>query len=297
VHVPTTPDPDFVPADSVLADSVLADPVPAESVPAESVPAESVPLDSAARRERWRIAQELRETLLPPELPLAPGVEFGAEYVPAGFGEVGGDFYDVFPVRRNRWFLAVGDVSGKGNRAAVVTGVVREVMRVLIGDDRPTERMLSALNRTLLRGGPGQSATVATAMVTRLESPSRPRVLEVALCLAGRDQPILVAADGTTRTVGESGTALGLVEQFEIPEVVVTLHQGESLVFVSDGVTQRRDGSRMYGAERLRTLLGGRQGEPAQALATVVREDVLAFSAEPPRDDVAVLVLRNPDQR
>lgn len=228
------------------------------------------------------------------ELPVAPGIEFGGVYAPAGTGEVGGDFYDVFAVRRNRWFVSIGGSCGKGTRAAVVTGVVRAVMRVLVGEDRPVGRMLASLNRTLLSNAHDRYATVAVAMVTRLESPTRARVLEVALCLAGRDRPILVGADGTTRAVGECGTALGLVEQFEVSEVVVTLRQGESLVFVTDGVTERRDGTRRYGTPRLRHLLSGMAGQPAQVMAGQIQQEVLRFAAEPPREDIAVLVLRNP---
>jgi serine phosphatase RsbU (regulator of sigma subunit) len=154
--------------------------------------------------------------------------------------------------------------------------------------------MLASLNRTLLANGSDRYATVATAMVTRLEVRGRPRVLEVALCLAGHDRPILVRADGTTRAVGECGTAVGLIEAFEVDEVVVTLRQGESLVFVTDGVTERRDGSRMYGTKRLRHLLSRLTGESAQAIATAIKHEVLAFASEPARDDIAVLVLRNP---
>jgi serine phosphatase RsbU (regulator of sigma subunit) len=256
----------------------------------------SLAIDNAtAYAERIKVAEELQEALRPPVLPVAPGIEFGAEFVPASRGaDVGGDFYDVFAVRRNRWFVSIGDVCGKGAQAAVVTGIVRDVMRVLVGDDRPTARMLASLNRTLLANRSDRYATVATAMVTRLQNPDRPRVLEVALTLAGHDRPVLVRADGTTRAVGESGTAVGLVEQFEVTEVVVTLSQGEALVFVTDGVTERRDGTRMYGTKRLRQLLSRTVGSPAQAIATAIREEVVGFAADPPRDDIAVLVLRNP---
>jgi serine phosphatase RsbU (regulator of sigma subunit) len=256
----------------------------------------SLAIDNAkAHAERIKVADELQEALRPPVLPTAPGVDFGAEFVPATSGaDVGGDFYDVFPVRRNRWFASIGDVCGKGAQAAVVTGIVRDVMRVLVGDDRPTARMLASLNRTLLANGSDRYATVATAMVTRLETVGKSRVLEVALTLAGHDRPILVRADGATRAVGECGTAVGLVDQFDVSEVIVTLRQGESLVFVTDGVTERRDGIRMFGTKRLRQLLSQLAGSPAQVIATAVREEVVAFAADPPRDDIAVLVLRNP---
>ncbi|WP_019874509.1 ATP-binding SpoIIE family protein phosphatase [Sporichthya polymorpha] len=255
----------------------------------------SLAIDNAtAHAERIRVADELQRALLPRPLPEAPGIEFGAVYVPAGTGDVGGDFYDVFGVRRNRWFVSMGDICGKGSQAAVMTGAVREVMRALIGEDRATANMLATLNRTLLASANDRYATVAAAMVTRLEPPGRPRTLDVALCLAGHDRPVLLEADGAVRSVGECGSAVGLVEQFETPEVNLTLRQGDALVFVTDGVTERRRQGSMYGTQRLRDLLGTMAGRPAQEIADRVQQDVLAFAPEPPRDDIAVLVLRNP---
>jgi serine phosphatase RsbU (regulator of sigma subunit) len=75
---------------------------------------------------------------------------------------------------------------------------------------------------------------------------------------------------------------------------MVTLRQGESLVFVTDGVTERRDGTRMYGTKRLRQLLARTVGQSAQAVASAIRQEVVGFAEDPPRDDIAVLVLRNP---
>ncbi|GAA0636283.1 hypothetical protein GCM10009547_45700 [Sporichthya brevicatena] len=255
----------------------------------------SLAIDNASvHAERIRVADELQRALLPRPLPEAPGIDFGAVYVPAGTGDVGGDFYDVFAVRRNRWFVSMGDICGKGSQAAVMTGAVREVMRALIGEDRAMATMLGTLNRTLLASANDRYATVAAAMVTRLEPAGRPRTLDVVLCLAGHDRPVLLEADGTVRSVGECGSAVGLVEQFETPEFYLTLRQGDALVFVTDGVTERRRQGSMYGTQRLRDLLATMAGRPAQEIADRVRQDVLAFAHDPPRDDIAVLVLRNP---
>lgn len=266
----------------------------------------SLAIDNAdAHADRIRVAHDLQAALLPVQLPSAPGIEFGAEYVPASTGaEVGGDFYDAWALRRNRWLVSIGDVCGKGTQAAVVTGVVRDVMRALVGENRPLPRMLASLNRTLLARQSDRYATVAVAMVTRLELPGRPRVLEVSLCLAGHDRPILLRADGSTRAVGECGTAVGLIEEFEVSEALVCLQPGDALVFITDGVTERRchhahrsagrGGSRMYGTRKLRALLSGLAGDPAASIAARVRADAVAYCDDPPRDDIAVLVVRNP---
>jgi phosphoserine phosphatase RsbU/P len=256
----------------------------------------SLAIDNArTHAERTQIAQDLQRALLPSALPVAHGLEFGAEYVPASTGsEVGGDFYDVVQIHRNRWLVSIGDVCGKGTQAAAVTGVVRDVVRALARDNRSLPRMLQTLNRTLL----GQHdfdryCTVATALVTREDPLHGEGPLDVQLCLAGHDRPILLHADGTTIPVGECGTAVGLLENIDVAEVRVALQPGESLVFFTDGVTERRRGKEQYGVRRLRRELRALAGHPAQVVATRLRAAVLAFSPDPPRDDIAVLVLRN----
>ena len=117
-------------------------------------------LDNARiHAERRQIAQTLQQSLLPPALPVVPGVAFGAEYVPTlGNAEVGGDFYDVVPIPDGRWLVVVGDVSGKGVQAATVTGLVRDVIRVLVRDGRPLADMLARINETLVTGATAGSA-------------------------------------------------------------------------------------------------------------------------------------------
>ncbi len=252
-------------------------------------------LDNAyALAERHSIAAELQRALLPAELPVAPGIEFGAEYVPTGSGvEVGGDFYDVVTLRRNRWLVSIGDVCGKGTAAAAVTGLVRNVIRALAGENRALPRTLAAVHRTLLAAETDRYATVAAALVTRIDDGGQ-KVLDVSLCLAGHDRPIVLRADGTTTAVGECGSAVGLLPEFEVHETRVRLAPGDALVCFTDGVTERRMGAEQFGTRRLRHLLRGLTGHSASVVAARVRAEVVAFSPEAPRDDIAVLVLRNP---
>ena len=83
------------------------------------------------------VSQALQQALLPRALPTAPGIELAAEYLPASRGsDVGGDFYDVLTVDADRWLVSIGDVCGKGARAAARTGLVRDVLRVLVRGGR-----------------------------------------------------------------------------------------------------------------------------------------------------------------
>jgi sigma-B regulation protein RsbU (phosphoserine phosphatase) len=237
--------------------------------------------------ERRKVARTLQASLLPPALPHVDGVGFAAEYVPTG-SEVGGDFYDVVPAD-NGWVVVVGDVSGKGVQAATVTGLVRDVIRILVDDGKPMAEILCRVNRTLVQRGGGRYCTLAMASVVR----NPDATLGVCLHLAGHDRAVLVRADGKTAFVGVGGTALGLLETISSPDVAVTLRPGDSLIFYTDGVTERRRGRELFGTARLRDAAEPLAGYPADVMAARLRSTTINFSVEEPRDDIAILVLRN----
>ncbi|MFG2165039.1 SpoIIE family protein phosphatase [Micromonospora chersina] len=240
--------------------------------------------------ERRRVAQTLQQSLLPPVLPVVEGIGFAAEYVPTGDeAEVGGDFYDVVPLPDGRWLVVIGDVSGKGVQAAAVTGLVRDVIRVLVGDGKPLPEVLGRLNETLVERGGGRYCTLALAAV----GPGDGDQLDVSLHLAGHDRPVLLHGGGGAGFVGTGGTALGLLDAIATPTAEIALKPGDALIFYTDGVTERRRGRELFGTDRLRESAAPLAGYSADVIAARLRATAIAFSVEPPRDDIAVLVLRN----
>jgi serine phosphatase RsbU (regulator of sigma subunit)/anti-sigma regulatory factor (Ser/Thr protein kinase) len=238
--------------------------------------------------ERRKVARTLQQSLLPPVLPVVDGIGIAAEYVPTG-SEVGGDFYDVVPLPDGGWLVVVGDVSGKGVQAATVTGLVRDVIRILVDDGKPMTEVLTRVNRTLVQRGGGRYCTLAMASVNVVADGG----LDVALHLAGHDRPVLVRAEGKASFVGEGGTALGLLEAISSPETTVRLEHGDALIFFTDGVTERRRGRELFGAERLKDAAVPLAGYSADVVAARLRAATIGFSVEEPRDDIAILVLRN----
>ena len=238
--------------------------------------------------ERRKVARTLQQSLLPPVLPVVDGIGIAAEYVPTG-SEVGGDFYDVVPQPDGDWLVVVGDVSGKGVQAATVTGLVRDVIRILVDDGKPMAEVLSRVNRTLVQRGGGRYCTLAMAAVRRTTGDR----LEVTLHLAGHDRAVMLRADGRASFVGDGGTALGLLEAISSPAVTVPLHPGDALIFYTDGVTERRRGRELFGTERLRESAAPLAGYSADVIAARLRATTIGFSVEEPRDDIAILVLRN----
>ncbi|MER7455534.1 SpoIIE family protein phosphatase [Micromonospora sp. NPDC126480] len=239
--------------------------------------------------ERRRVAQALQQSLLPPVLPVVEGIGFAAEYVPTGDdADVGGDFYDVLPLPDGRWLVVIGDVSGKGVQAATVTGLVRDVIRTLVGDGKPLPEALTRLNETLVERGGGRYCTLAVAAV----GPGDGGQLDVSLHLAGHDRPVLLTAGGA-RFVGTGGTALGLLDSIASPTAELSLGAGDALIFYTDGVTERRRGRELFGVDRLREAAAPLAGYSADVVAARLRSTALGFSPETPRDDIAILVLRN----
>ncbi|HLT11281.1 MAG TPA: SpoIIE family protein phosphatase [Micromonosporaceae bacterium] len=238
---------------------------------------------------RSRIVTTLQRPLLPPALPYIDGLEVAAQYVPvAGDLDVGGDFYDMVELAQQRWMLVVGDVSGKGVGAAAVTGLVRDVLHTLALERREPLTTLRRLNAALVERGNGYFCTLALAYLTE----SGPGAFDLDLHLAGHEQPVLLRADGSTSLVGSSGTALGLMDSITAPRARVRLGRGDSLVFYTDGVTERRRGRTLFGHHRLRRELSTMVGAPAAALVSHLRSAVVSFSSIPPRDDIAIVALR-----
>jgi serine phosphatase RsbU (regulator of sigma subunit) len=247
-------------------------------------------LDNAQLHEERRAATDtLQQALLPPALPHVDGVRFAAEYIPAiGTVDVGGDFYDILEMPDGRWLMVLGDVSGKGVAAAAITGLVRNVMRVLVREGRPVPEILVRINEELAEQGSGRFATLAVAAVDAGGPTVRAEIY-----LAGHERPIVVRTSGVTEAVGHNGSALGLLPRINIVAADVMMSPGDTLVFFTDGVTERRRGAELFGLHRTHEVLAPLAGHDADIVAARLRSATIAFSPETPRDDIAILTMRN----
>ena len=266
--------------------------------------------------EQTRLSQTLQQSLRPASLPQLPGLQLAARSVPSGGGGVGGDFYDVHPAGDGRWAFVLGDVSGNGVHAAVVTSMARYTVRTLSAQGWSPGEVLEQLNRALQT--PDDLERFCTVLYGHVVGPagSPPPAhhdpeggassgVRLVLTLGGHPPPLLLRRrDRSVQAVGVPGTVLGLLPEVEVHEVTLDLATGDVLLAYTDGVTEARDGDEQFGEERLARVLAGVQpefspGEPAPAadpvpqlaekVADAVLRAVREFSSE--RDDVALLVL------
>ncbi|MER6618371.1 SpoIIE family protein phosphatase [Streptomyces xantholiticus] len=243
--------------------------------------------------ERMAISQSLQRSLLPPELPQIPGVEVEVIYRAAGEGnEVGGDFYDLFPIRDGAYGFAIGDVCGTGPEAAAVTGLARHALRLLAREGFGGPAVLERLNAAILdEGARSRFLTLLYGELWPQEDGSA--VLKV-VC-AGHPLPLRLRQDGTVEPAAEPQPLLGVMDDLELYEQMVTLDPGDVLLCVTDGVTERREGTRMLGDDGLSDVLANCTGLTAGAVAARVLRAVERFAAEPASDDMAILAMRVPE--
>ncbi|MEU3351336.1 SpoIIE family protein phosphatase [Streptomyces sp. NPDC037389] len=245
--------------------------------------------------ERTAISQSLQRSLLPPELPDVPGVEVEVIYRAAGEGnEVGGDFYDVFPIRDGAYGFAIGDVCGTGPEAAAVTGLARHALRLLAREGFGGPAVLQRLNAAILDEG------ARSRFLTLLYGELRPQpdgsALLKVVC-AGHPLPLRLRQDGTVEPAADPQPLLGVMEDLELYEQTVTLDPGDVLLCVTDGVTERREGTRMLGDDGLTDVLTTCTGLTAGAVAARILRAVERFAAEPASDDMAILAMRVPERQ
>jgi serine phosphatase RsbU (regulator of sigma subunit) len=241
-----------------------------------------------AEKSRSEIAETLQHGLLPSPLPHIPGWTLAAMYRPAGAeNEVGGDFYDAFRVAGG-WMLVIGDVTGRGARAASVTALARYTLRTaaVLTDDPLVA--LAALNRALLSRNDASLCSIA-ALALR-EDPAAP----VRIAVAGHPPPLLVDGEVVSE-VGGSDPVLGAFADVEWTIGEALVEPGQQLVLITDGITEAAGSEGRFGEKRLCAELAGAKN-PANAVQRL--EGALnSFTAGAPDDDAAILAIARAPSR
>ncbi|MFI6321500.1 PP2C family protein-serine/threonine phosphatase [Nonomuraea sp. NPDC050556] len=232
----------------------------------------------------------LQRSLLPPSEPVVPGVDYGVVYEPAGeTNEVGGDFYDLFKGNDDSWRFAIGDVCGTGPEAAAVTGLARHTLRLLAREGYGVAAVLGRLNQAILEEGErARFLTLIHGDLTPVDGG-----LEVRIVSAGHPEALRLKPSGVVEPVTTPQSLLGVFPEVMFEADVIHLEHGDVLLAVTDGVTERRNGSRLLDDEGgLSKMLAECAGLSARAVAERIRRGAADFAAEPGADDLAILVLR-----
>lgn len=189
--------------------------------------------DRLSLKGELEVAREIQLAMLPTGTYRAGDIEICGVTRPAN--TVGGDFYDVLPLRDGRIIVALGDVAGKGSPAALLMALLLAVLRTLVDEDLDPPALTERLNVQICRHSP------SSRFITLFYAVYSPATGGLTYVNAGQNPPMIRRRDGRYERLGSTGVALGMFEHSKFSSVETVLAPGETLVMYSDGITEAED--------------------------------------------------------
>jgi phosphoserine phosphatase RsbU/P len=241
------------------------------------------------RLEReFQLAREIQQTFLPDSLPEHERWELYSLWRPAR--QVSGDFYDVIPLRGDKWGLVIADVADKGMPAALYMTLIRTLLRASVKDeDNSPAFVLQRVNDLLVADS--KSGMFVTLFYGVLSTNSH----SFTYANAGHNPPIIIRSNNPRlQKLPGTGMALGIFEGIKIQQRTVRFKPGDSLVLYTDGITEAfSPHNQMFGEKRLMQTIRRNGILPARELAQSIDLAVTSFIQDgTSSDDITMLILR-----
>ncbi len=236
------------------------------------------------QEEELKRAREIQQMLLPSTLPQPAGVQIAGAWQPAR--EVGGDYFDVIQLDKDRVGICIGDVAGKGITAALLMANLQASFRAFATAEASPEMVCSKLNKFICANiAAGKFVTFFYAV---LDANSRTLTYEN----AGHSPALLLRSDGTTETLRGGGAVLGVLPDWSYQSYTAQLQSGDILLLSTDGITEAENAQlEEFGDERLLQVARTRNGSALEVQRAIMQQ-VTAFCGGNFRDDATLLVLR-----
>jgi serine phosphatase RsbU (regulator of sigma subunit) len=243
---------------------------------------------AAERMEReLEVARDIQTSFLPEQMPQIEGWEVAAFYRAAR--QVGGDFYDFFPVDDHHWAVVVADVADKGVPAALFMALSRTLLRAVGSNRQMPADTLKRVNHLLLRDS--RSDLFVTVWYGLWDTQTG----IIRYASAGHNPPLIIRADGTAERLSARGIALGVIPDIKLQEAEVTINPGDVLAAYTDGITEAlRSDMAEFGMMGLESALLSLRRKPAQAIADGIVQALDGFVAGAAQfDDITMVVLKH----
>ena len=236
------------------------------------------------QEEELKRAREIQQMLLPSTLPQLAGVQIAGAWQPAR--EVGGDYFDVIQLDKDRLGICVGDVVGKGITAALLMANLQASFRAFATTEASPQVVCTKLNKFLCANI--ASGKFVTFFYAVLDAGARTLTYEN----AGHSPGLLLRSDGTTETLQGGGAVLGALPDWTYQDYSAQLQPGDQLLLATDGITEAENAKlEQFGDERLLEAARARHGSALEVQRAIMQQ-VTAFCGGNFRDDATLLVLR-----
>ena len=237
------------------------------------------------------VAREIQHAILPRtfdlKLPDADNVNIYARMLAAK--DVGGDFYDFFPIDDHRIAFTIADVSGKGVPAAIFMAVSRTLIKATGIQDKPTNECMSTVNNILC------DESVGSMFVTVFYGIYDLQTGQITFTNAGHNPPYILKADGQVEVVkSPCNLVLGAVPDMPFSCDTMKLEPGDTLYMFTDGVTEAENKNHdQFGESRLEAALAECKGADSRHIVDTVNAKVKEFiNGASQSDDITQLVIR-----
>lgn len=237
------------------------------------------------------VAREIQHAILPRtfdlKLPDADNVNIYASMLAAK--DVGGDFYDFFPIDDHRIAFTIADVSGKGVPAAIFMAVSRTLIKATGIQDKPTNECMSTVNNILC------DESVGSMFVTVFYGIYDLQTGQITFTNAGHNPPYILKADGQVEVVkSPCNLVLGAVPDMPFSCDTMKLEPGDTLYMFTDGVTEAENKNHdQFGESRLEAALAECKGADSKHIVDTVNAKVKEFiNGASQSDDITQLVIR-----
>lgn len=273
---------DFTPADARLL-SLFANQAAAAI---ETARLHKEALEKERIERELELAAAIQREILPRSLPQVAGVELAAANLPTR--QVGGDYFDLFPLSRGRLGFLVADVSGKGIPAALLVSTVHAAVHLQIDESKTIAELVSRIDRHL------QRYAAARKFLTLFFGVLEPDSGILRYVSAGHNPALLASASGPISRLDSTGVPLGIVSNATWREESVGMAPGDLLCVYTDGLTEAvNEADEEFGLERLSAVFVRGKGLPVQELCDSLLGEVADFAREMPQyDDQTLLLVR-----
>ena len=242
--------------------------------------------DRLSLKGELEVEREIQLAMLPSGTYSAGEIDICGVTRPAN--TVGGDFYDVLPLRDGRVIVTVGDVAGKGSPAALLMALLLAVLRTLVDEELEAQALVERLNAQICRHCP------PSRFITLFYAVYSPVPGTLTYVNAGQNPPMIRRSDGRYERLHGTGVALGMFAESRFGAVETTLNPGEMLVLYSDGVTEAEDPSgRPFEESGLERVLEHNASESPAAIGARVIKAVETHAQDSRfTDDLTILIMK-----
>jgi sigma-B regulation protein RsbU (phosphoserine phosphatase) len=231
------------------------------------------------------MAREVQIALSPSAIKAMEHFEVAASSVPSRY--VGGDFYDLIPMKDGRFVFALGDVSGKGVAAALLAAMAQGALQVQFASNHSLTEVITSLNKVLAQRS--ESNRFITLFCAVLDRDGHLTYIN-----AGHNLPILTRTVGETEKLTTRSVLLGAFDFVEYKPRQTKLNPGDVVVMYTDGVTEAvNSDNEMFGEDRLEELIQRNVTLSAEQIKQRILDEVISFTRGLPQgDDITLIVLK-----